>query len=68
MNQEKGMIDMDQLKKGRQYSSPTVVRYGNVANLTASGSVNQSESAGAGSAMCPSAANAFNINCPPGGF
>lgn len=67
MNKENGMSGSMQANLGlRPYARPQVVRYGEIAQLTAAGSANASESAGSPDMGCLPQFS-FNKNCPPGG-
>jgi hypothetical protein len=52
----------------RTYTTPALVRFGEVSQLTASGSGGASESAAGPSGMGCDVTFKTNQNCPPGGF
>ena len=69
MIKAKGISSAGQATPGlRAYSTPEMVRYGEIAQLTASGSAGSSESAAAPSGMGCDVLNKTNANCPAGGF
>lgn len=51
----------------RAYSTPVMVRYGELASLTAAGSGPSSESAGTPTMCEQQGTFRVNTNCPPGG-
>ena len=68
MIKAKGISSAGQATLGlRAYSTPEMVRYGEISQLTAAGSAGPSESAGNATMGCGIEFK-FNQNCPPGGI